>query len=432
MDFSSFTFCFDNFGPFQQPPAPPSEIFSQVLEPNSAGLFDGQDMHGFYQRDVATGTDGHNADFWYYDLPDFPSLLEPPESTPNYELFGSAPNEPRSLLNEAGIALEGAIHGEIASSSGSSGHDAPTGCLTEATSVFKTKIITIIQARQGLGFSLHFSSQAAIDSGSASVIVTFPDNPGFFILFYPASNPEALQWSQLALQANIVSDSILTMDDGSLFLRPGASCKASRCRAPAGTPTSPGPQAIDHAIPTTPASPLAPTVEGATSSTGPSTAAQAEDLSDAIPVAAGVLMIGSKNRRQTLPAAALKRMYAHLAVVSVVPGAGKRETRYHCSLCEYSEDGPRIQDFSRHRNNKHRAVILEEEYTPRFLCATCGQISARKDIAKKHWEEICGRGRVGRGGYKKADREAATRKRASTGDSKKAGRRRSKMGLISS
>ncbi|KAF7982110.1 hypothetical protein HWV62_29821 [Athelia sp. TMB] len=243
------------------------------------------------------------------------------------------------------------------------------------------------------------------------------------------------------------------MDDGSLFLilatgsllqgfamplilpdaanAVGPASPSPSAGAPAGTPTSPGPQAIDHAIPTTAASPLAPTVEGATSATCPSTTAQAEDLSDAIPVSTGVLMIGSKNRRQTLPAAALKRMYAHLAVVSVAPGTGKRETRYHCGLCEYSEDGPRIQDFSRHRNNTHRAVILEEEYTPRFVCATCGQISARKDIAKKHWEEICGRGRVGRGAYKKADREPATRKRASTGDSKKAGRRRSKMGLIS-
>ncbi|KAF7965933.1 hypothetical protein HWV62_29827 [Athelia sp. TMB] len=447
MNFS--TSC-DGFELFPQSLGPSGDFFSYILmsRPTADNQFDAQGAGSFDYGNTASETEGGHDDFWFYDLLDV-SMLQPPDSVPSYELFTSASNEQGTLFDEVGFVLE----------------DAPQE-----------------EARQGLGFSLHFSSQAAIGSGSASVIATFPDNLNFYILFFSTSNPEALQWSQIALQASTVSDCILTMDDGALFLilatgsilqgfvmpfnppgsannvnpAPSSPSAGAPGSTPPTTPTSPDP--IDRAIPVTAASSPAPMVEGATSSAGPSTTkrkaprravcqhssgsdtqhpdvpavttVQAEDLSNAIPVSPGVLMLGSKNGRQTLPAARLKKIYKRLAIVSIAPGTNKCETRYHCDWCHRSYDEQRIQDFSRHRNNAHRSSIPAKEYTPLFLCTSCGLISPRKDIADRHWEEICGKGKVRKTKSKKS--APKMRKSSSKGSSKKAGKRRSKMDLISS
>ncbi|KAF7979154.1 hypothetical protein HWV62_43405 [Athelia sp. TMB] len=112
MDSSNSVLCSDNFAPFQQP-QPPQAIFSPKFgewsknpEPCSGGLFDAQDMHPFYQRDAATEIEGHNG------LADA-SMLQPPDSIPSYELYGSASNEQGGLFDEVGIALEGATQEEV-------------------------------------------------------------------------------------------------------------------------------------------------------------------------------------------------------------------------------------------------------------------------------------------------------------------------------
>ncbi|KAF7974748.1 hypothetical protein HWV62_11329 [Athelia sp. TMB] len=365
-------------------------------------------------------------------------------------------------FNDIEVVLEGGTWTGYAPSTGLSEDGAQTGPPTEQTSLLEYKISSI-QGRQVLGFSLLYYSQATVDAG-LPIIAHFPESPDICIPFFPANDPEALGWSQLAFLANIVTDCILTMDDGSYLLilatgntfrgaamwlntpyfashvdlpppPPSAGGLYESLLANASSDASPSP---DHAILAAAASSSVPVVKSTWPSPGTSASptkrkapdsavpckhpheghaqhpcvpaamiGQPEDsLPDASTSSSGVAMIGTETGRLTLPAADLAKIYKPHAVVCFA-GTNRR------------------QDFSRHRNSKHRDEILAEEYTPLFECTSCHLINVRKDVVDRHWERICKLGKVQKGGPKKA-----AEKTQKCG--KKTGRRVSKMGLISS
>ncbi|KAF7974753.1 hypothetical protein HWV62_11339 [Athelia sp. TMB] len=417
----------------------PSGNYESTLDSTLDNLFSAEDAQRLNYMNIPD-PDG----FLFYGLTEFPSVTQPPELAPSYELVSGVSDDPFHF-NDIEVVLEGG---------------------------------TWTGGRQVLGFSLLYHSQATIDAG-LPIIANFPESLDICIPFFPADDPEALGWSQLAFLANIVTDSILTMDDGSYLLilatgntfrgsamwlntpyfanhvdlpppPPSAGGLYESLLANASSRASPSP---DHTILASAASSSVPMVESTWPSPGtsatkrkapdsavlckhaledhaqhPCVAAamigQPEDnLPNASTSSPGVAMIGTETGRLTLPAADLAKIYKPHAVVSFA-GTNRRKVRYRCNICVRNTRRFRLQDFCRHRNSQHRDEILVEEHTPLFECTSCHLINVRKDVVDRHWERVCKLGKVQKGGPKKA-----AEKTQKCG--KKTGRRVSKMSLIS-
>ncbi|KAF7967762.1 hypothetical protein HWV62_33213 [Athelia sp. TMB] len=466
---------FGNFGSSGQ--SQHSGNYESPLDSTLDGLFRAENAQFWNYRNVPAEAANDADGFSFYDLPDFPFTLQPPDDNPSYELVGSGSDDP-GIFDDIEMVLEGGTWTGYAPSAGLSEDGAQTGPPTEQTLLFEYKIRTI-QGRQVLGFSLLYHSQATVHAG-LPIIANFPESPNVCIPFFPANDPEALGWSQLAFLANIVTDCILTMDDGSYLLilatgntfrgsamwlntpyfanhvdlpppSPSAGGLYESLLANASSSASPSP---DHTILASAASSSAPMAEStwpspdtsATKRKAPDSAVLCkhphegyaqhpcvpaamiglpeDNLPNASTSSPGVVMIGTETGRLTLPAADLAKIYEPHAVVSFA-GTNRRKVRYRCNICVCNNRRFRLQDFSRHRKSQHRDEILEEEHTPLFECTSCHLINVRKDVVDRHWERICKLGKIKKCGPKKA-----AEKTQKCG--KKTGRRVSKMSLISS